>query len=53
MCDYFFCSRLGRSFLAETRRETIHGGSMPASMRATVSAKKEHSRSLELASSEW
>jgi len=36
------------SSLTETRRETIHGGSMPASMRATVSVREKPLLSLEL-----
>ncbi|NOX08514.1 MAG: hypothetical protein GXP22_03335 [Gammaproteobacteria bacterium] len=34
-------------------RETIHGGSMPASMRATVSVREKHSLSLELTGSRY
>ncbi|NOX08480.1 MAG: hypothetical protein GXP22_03155 [Gammaproteobacteria bacterium] len=37
------------SFISETRRKTIPGGSMPASMRARVSDIKEQPMSLELA----
>jgi len=39
---------MNHSSPAETRRETIHGGSMPASMRARVSAREEQFLSLEL-----
>ena len=34
---------MNQEYLPETRRETIHGGSTPASMRVTVSGKYSQS----------